>query len=434
MPKSQSRLWLLLGTTALAIAGLFSLVLVVARTPQLASLPFFTALFHQALVVHVDLSVLVWFLAIACLMWSLLTTGNSMMEKAAQICFTLGMTAMTLSPLDTRGEALMSNYIPVIHSPLFFVGLALILCGTLLMLVRVFIAPASNIFEAPMRFALKSAAVITLIAIAAFFFSYSQMPSIIDGQQYYDLLFWGGGHVLQFTHVQITMICWLLLAKALVPEFDVYRKHLYILFTIGLIGAFLSPGVYLIYSIEEWQHRAFFTNLMITVNGIAPTVLALWILPGVWSFRMLRRSHKRALWSALLMSLILFIYGGVLGALIEGQNVVIPAHYHGSIVGITLAFMGAAYMLLPRFGYRDVAGWKLAYWQPIMYGVGQLMHISGLAYSGGYGVLRKTPGEVSEITASVKVALGFMGMGGLLAIAGGFMFVIVIGKSVFYKD
>jgi heme/copper-type cytochrome/quinol oxidase subunit 1 len=130
------------------------------------------------------------------------------------------------------------------------------------------------------------------------------------------------------------------------------------------------------------------------------------------------------------MSLVLFIYGGILGALITGQNVVIPAHYHGSIVGVTLAFMGLAYLMLPQLGYKEVANWKLAYWQPIVYGVGQIMHISGLAYSGGYGVLRKTPaGEMADISFSVKAALGFMGLGGLIAIIGGLMFVVVVYMS-----
>ncbi len=169
---------------------------------------------------------------------------------------------------------------------------------------------------------------------------------------------------------------------------------------------------------------------MILAGGVAPTILALWIVPGLISFRHLAQSNKRALYSTLCMSFILFIYGGVLGALIEGQNVVIPAHYHGSIVGVTLAFMGLAYLLLPQFGWRDVSGWKLAFWQPIIYGSGQLLHISGLAWSGGYGVLRKTPGGLENVSTSVKVAMGIMGIGGLLAIIGGFMFVIVIGMSV----
>ena len=129
----------------------------------------------------------------------------------------------------------------------------------------------------------------------------------------------------------------------------------------------------------------------------------------------------------------LFLYGGLLGLLITGQNVVIPAHYHGSIVGITLAFMGYAYLMLPQFGYRAVAHMRTAYWQPIIYGVGQVMHVSGLAYSGGYGVLRKTAGGVGELAPNIKIALGFMGLGGVLAIAGGLMFVIVVAKALTAK-
>jgi hypothetical protein len=109
--------------------------------------------------------------------------------------------------------------------------------------------------------------------------------------------------------------------------------------------------------------------------------------------------------------------------------VVIPAHYHGSIVGVTLGFMGFAYMLLPQFGWRDVGSWRLAFWQPIVYGGGQLLHISGLAISGGYGVLRKTPGGLEGMSASVKAAMGLMGLGGAIAIVGGFMFVIVVFQS-----
>ena len=130
---SLSRRWLLIGVLSLAIAGLFSLVLVVARTPSLANIPLFTRLFHEALVVHVDLSVLVWFLSIACLFWSMFSSQSRSfipyVEEAAQGCFVAGMLAIAASVLDPKGEALMSNYIPVIMSPLFFLGLSLLLCG-----------------------------------------------------------------------------------------------------------------------------------------------------------------------------------------------------------------------------------------------------------------------------------------------------------------
>lgn len=442
---SLSRLWLLLGTAALGVAGLYSLILVVARTPQFKEMPLFIRLFHEALVVHVDLSVLVWFLAIACMFMSLLAAPAREiiygMEKAALLCFAFGSLSIAASPLDSKAVALMSNYIPVITSPIFFFGLSLILCGTGLMLARVYTAKKfSVVFDAPLQFGIYSTALIALLSIAGFFWSFKRMPDIIEGQQRYELGFWGGGHILQFAHTQILMVCWLLLARAIIvipsaaegskipPLPMVGRNDNFIiaLFAIGLLAAIASPLGYTLYDITSMEHRDFFTQLMIGGGGIAPTVLTLLLLPKIWR----KTPDKKALWSTLIMSIILFGYGGVLGGLIQGQNVVIPAHYHGSIVGITLAFMGAAYLYLPQFGYRDVSRWKLAFWQPIVYGVGQLMHISGLAWSGGYGVLRKTPGGMADLPPDVKAALGFMGAGGLLAIIGGIMFVIVVIRAV----
>ncbi len=134
MTRSLSRYWLIIGVSALAIAGLFSLVLVLARAPSLSDAVIFTDWFHEGLVVHVDLSVLVWFLSIACLMWSLKAQGSRQLfpflEEAALICFALG--TLALSPYRRSmlmALPLMSNYIPVITSPLFFLGLALLLCG-----------------------------------------------------------------------------------------------------------------------------------------------------------------------------------------------------------------------------------------------------------------------------------------------------------------
>ena len=115
--------------------------------------------------------------------------------------------------------------------------------------------------------------------------------------------------------------------------------------------------------------------------------------------------------------------------MIQGQNVTIPAHYHGMIVGITQALMGMAYVMLEQFGYGSVAATRLARWQPIVYGLGQTMHIGGLAYCGGYGILRKTAGGFEHLAPDIKIALGIFGMGGLLAIAGGILFVVVMLRA-----
>jgi heme/copper-type cytochrome/quinol oxidase subunit 1 len=127
---------------------------------------------------------------------------------------------------------------------------------------------------------------------------------------------------------------------------------------------------------------------------------------------------------------VLFAVGGILAYMIQGTNVVIPAHYHGSIVGVTLAFMGLTYVLLPQLGF-GVAKGPMARWQPYVYGGGQLLHILGLAWSGGYGIQRKVAGA-EQMLASLpqKLGMGLMGLGGVIAIIGGLMFVLVCWRAM----
>jgi heme/copper-type cytochrome/quinol oxidase subunit 1 len=134
--------------------------------------------------------------------------------------------------------------------------------------------------------------------------------------------------------------------------------------------------------------------------------------------------------ATLICSLGLFAAGGILGFLIQEINVTIPAHYHGSIVGITLAFFGLTYYLLPMLGYRPPLR-RLAIAQQYIYGAGQLLHIAGLAWSGGYGVQRKTAGAAQGLDRLPEIAgMAMMGLGGLIAIIGGILFVVIVLLSV----
>ena len=134
----------------------------------------------------------------------------------------------------------------------------------------------------------------------------------------------------------------------------------------------------------------------------------------------------RPLRAALITSIVLFGVGGIIGFMIQGSNVKIPAHYHGSIVGVTLALMGVVYLLLPRLGFGEPAG-RWATLQAYLYGAGQLLHVIGLVWSGGYGVQRKVAGSEQVLTSFQEVAaMGLMGLGGLIAVVGGLLFVAVV--------
>jgi heme/copper-type cytochrome/quinol oxidase subunit 1 len=143
------------------------------------------------------------------------------------------------------------------------------------------------------------------------------------------------------------------------------------------------------------------------------------------------KKKYRHLYNTLLWSVLLYATGGLLGYMISGSNVIIPAHYHGSIVGVTMALMGLVYLLLPKLGYKQL-NLRLARVQPVIYGSGQLMHVVGFAISGGYGTLRKTPGAAQ--TAEGQAALGLMGLGGLLSVVGGLLFVIAVYQALQKKN
>ncbi|MGB5598865.1 MAG: hypothetical protein WBM66_09130, partial [Thiothrix litoralis] len=75
-----------------------------------------------------------------------------------------------------------------------------------------------------------------------------------------------------------------------------------------------------------------------------------------------------------------------------------------------------------------------AAWQPLIYGGGQLIHILGLAWSGGYGVQRKTAGAAQGLHDLPQIlGMGMMGLGGLIAIIGGGIFVVVVLRAMYGK-
>ena len=59
------------------------------------------------------------------------------------------------------------------------------------------------------------------------------------------------------------------------------------------------------------------------------------------------------------------------------------------------------------------------------------MHIVGLVWSGGYGVQRKVAGADQVLRSTQEtLGMGLMGLGGLIAIVGGVMFVVIVLRAV----
>jgi len=116
--------------------------------------------------------------------------------------------------------------------------------------------------------------------------------------------------------------------------------------------------------------------------------------------------------------------------MIGDSNTIITAHYHGTGGAISLAFMGLTLYLLPRLGY-GTPNLKWATLMSYIYGAGQLFHIIGLLWSGGYGVQRKVAGAAQGLQGFAQTAgMGLMGLGGLVAVVGGVIFLVVVFKAM----
>jgi hypothetical protein len=429
--------WLALGLAALVASGLFSALLVAARAPFLA--PLFPAadFFRVALVAHVDLSVLVWFVAFAGVLWTVNGTPRfGTLAWVAVACAAVGTALMSLAPFAGRGEPIMANYIPVLDHPLFLAGLVTFGVGGALLALRAIAAPARVSFALDgvdaQRFGLNAAAVSGAVAVAAFAWSWAALPAGLSSQRYYELLFWGGGHVLQFTWTLLMLVAWLWLATLVGARLPLSPRVAALAFGIGLASVFAVPVIYLAWPVTSLEHRQLLTWLMRFGGGLAILPLGLAVLIGLVRAAP-ARAAARPLKAALAASMALFAVGGGIGFLIQGSDVRVPAHYHGSIVGVTLALMGLAYALVPRLGFGTPSG-RLATLQPLLYGGGQLLHILGLVWSGGYGVQRKVAGagQVLRTTQEV-IGMGVMGVGGLIAVAGGVLFLVVMLRALLGK-
>ncbi|MBF0448519.1 MAG: cbb3-type cytochrome c oxidase subunit I [Magnetococcales bacterium] len=427
--------WLILALCSLVGSGLVVLLVILARVPVIHDLIPWTGSFKTALVIHVDLSVLVWFLSFAGLMGTLTLSQRSYaIGKASLITAAIGALLITFSPFLGKDAPFLNNYVPILANKAFFLGLTLFGLG--------FIAVALNTLfnrrepnssgERLLQFGLVSAMAIALLALVSLIWSYFSLPAHIASsadEHYYELLFWGPGHILQFTHTQLLLVAWFWLSTASGSPPVIRFRWVIPLFLLGAFPAFLGPMIHRIHDIDGIEYRSAFTDLMYWGGGPAALIAGILIFKSQFKITAID-PDSRPLRLALLFSLVLFGAGGIIGFSINGVNTIIPAHYHGSIVSVTLAYMGLTYYILPGLGYKRPST-KWSNRQLFLYSFGSLLHIIGLAWSGGHGVQRKTAGAAQGLdTLADKIPMWVMGLGGVAAVTGGILFLILTFRAL----
>lgn len=433
------RAWLMIAVGSLVLAGLLASTLVIGRVPGLSALFGDPGLFRRCLVVHVDLSIVVWFYAFAGALYCTLPSRRPSPRLArAGVGLAIGGVLMLLAGAGARGAApVLANYVPVVEHPVFLGGLVCFAAGLAVTVLRPALSPALELRHGPIalpeaaRPALRAVAIAILLALMTFGAAWLVTPTNLSPEGYWEVVMWGGGHVLQFASVAAMLAVWITLTVSIAGESPLSRRASGALFGLFVAPLFVAPLLALRGTGDGTYLRGF-TRLM--ELGIFPVVTVVLVACARTLVRA-RRAGRARLGDprlvGLVTSAVLTVVGFCLGAIIDGSNTVIPAHYHASIGAVTVAFMTVTYVLLAPLGMR-IEGRRrrwLAAWQPLVFGVGQTMFAAGFAIAGAHGMMRKTYAAQQHIQSSgQELGMLVMGIGGLIAVAGGVLYLwLVVG-------
>ena len=439
--RNELRGWCALAILSLAIAGVFALLLAMSRMPGIQDFfPWPLQFFQKGLVIHVIFSFVVWFLSV---LGSLTVIAIHRVQAGAPGLVWMGRLSLWLGFLASvllfipgfmdRGEPSLNNYVPVIIDPLYYWGLIVLALSLVLLIVR-FAANLTNRqgpFE-PVSQGVFIGGIMLLIALLCFALSWSALGDGEINGGYNEDLFWGGGHVLQYLNTTLMLVAWYILGGMAFGRPVVDPRFFRIILGIIFVTALVLPALYIVFDPVSVDQRDAFTWMQ---YGLAPPTL---LMGGAMISTAIRYRRETEGWPwrdvaflCLVLSVVVFGIGGFLGLFVDGADTRTPAHYHGVIGGVNLTFMGLFFTLfLPLMG-KLIKTTKPVITLIWFYAVGQTFHSLGLFLAGGYGAPRKTAGADQGIEAmGAKAGLYLMGVGAIVAVIGGIMFIWIISRAL----
>jgi len=438
-----SRHWLKLALFSLLLSGFFSLVIVFARTPGISGWITDPLFARKSLVLHVNFSLVVWFYSfLAVLAISLSRPVRSVPLTLAVKLAVVGVALMASSLFMPGADPVLANYIPVLDHPLFLTGLLLFGLGTVFIFVCCSSVKVEDrspdrpaFYSDNAREAIRMAGYLIPLAIMTILASWIITPTGSEVNIFYERVMWGGGHILQFANVLGMITVWLILIRKLSGRELFSKRFNFVLLAVLVLPAAFSP-LLLIHGTTSQFYYGGFTSLM---RWFIFPVVSIYLAAGMWVVWRSKfegfitgKLRNNVLYNGLLVSVLLTVTGFIIGAMIKSSNTLIPAHYHASLGGVTVAYMVMIFLLMNEYGYRfregRIAG--LVQWQPLLFGLGQLMFVIGFAYAGLHGMGRKLFGQDQAIhTLEAWIGLAAMSIGGLMAVTGGGLFIWIVINS-----
>ncbi len=464
---------------ALLIGGIGALLLALTRWQAIHLLP--ADWFYRILTAHGLDMLVVWmvFFEVAGLYFGCAVMLNARLVQpklawAGYVLMVVGAILVNVIVLLGLGDVMFTAYVPLKAHPLFYLGIILFAVGALLALAVFFssliIARVEGRYEGSLPlvvFGLTVAAIIatyTLLSgavtfIPALFWSLDWMSAYDPA--FYRNLFWSFGHPAQQINLAAMVAIWYALAAMTTGANPLNEKlsrfaFILYLFFINLGSAhhlLVDPGPGFAWKVFNTSYGMYLAVLGSLIHAFS--------IPAAIEVSLRRQGHTRGLlgwlrnapwgepgFAALAISMILFGWiGGTTGVVIGTEQINmlahntlrLPGHFHATVVaGTTLAFMGLTYYLIPLIFRRELKLKKWARWQPYIFGLGMLIVSVSMIAAGLMGVSRRhwditfaqAPFQTT-VPGIVHLTLAIVGIGAIIAVVGGAMYLVVVLVSVF---
>ena len=434
--------WAWLAVGALAVAGVFALLLALSRVPGMEDAPIWPiGFFYKGLVIHVIFSLVIWFMGVFAFLITVATQragGDS--PRAAPLGW-IGQGVMLIAfpflfapAFFNATQPELTNYIPLIRHPAYDLGLLLLAIGVLAPVIRLLVnLPGRRLPPQALTLAMSIGGFVYLLALLSF-----AIAGILLARQgglafSHELLFWGGGHLMQFVYAIVLLTNWRILARRSLGAMALDDRAFVV--AVSIIGALAIGGPVFYAAFKPFsaaQHEAF----RLLQFGVAlPTLLV--AVPLLARARVLgppaRWPWRDPAFFSLAVSLALFALGGLMGLLITGSDTRTPAHYHAVITAVSVSSAGMLLTFgIDELGLAPVSA-RATRALIALYGGGQFVASIGMFVAGGYGAARKTPAGVGSLDAVAAAGMAVHGIASIFTILGGAAFVVVAVRALLLR-
>lgn len=467
----------------LALGGLLALLLALTRWQAIHLLP--AEWFYRLLTLHGIDMLVAWivFFEMAGLAFggTIMINARYVFPKLGWLSFALmvmgGLMVNVIVLLGRMGswnsdvipsDIMFTAYPPLKGHPLFYLSYILFAVGALISVIMFFVNVVVAYREKRYSGSLPLVVYGLVTAAALALFTLLQgaaafVPAFLWSINLFEVydpgvfrnLFWGFGHPAQQVNLAAMVSIWYALgaitvgAKPVNERFSRLAFILY-LFFINLGSAhhlLVDPGLSFLWKAVNTSYGMYLAVLGSLIHALS--------IPAALEVALRHRGHTQGLfgwlrkgpwkepgWGALVVSMFIFGWiGGVTGVTIGTEQINmlahntmrLPGHFHATVVGgATLAFMGFSYYLVPLIFRKELKLKSWATWQPYVYGLGQVLLSVGMIASGLQGVSRRSWDITfaGVVPGTVNIALAIVGIGAIIAVIGGIMYVSVILVSI----